>query len=532
MGTDPASPPGAIRGRVGALADRLAVLVGWRRYAAAAALGAVATLALPPVYLLPMLYPAFAGLVWLLPEGAGRRCAFFTGWWFGMGFFVTSLYWIGFAPVTFSATLWWVMPFAMVGLPMVLAIFHGVATLAASRWGGGHLRRALMLTVAWGITEWLRGQLFTGLPWNLAGYGWTGSDAMAQGASVFGMYGVTVLAVASATLAAGLAEESPRRRLAALGLAVALPLATWAGGAIRLAGVPDRGAEWVSEVGLRVVQANIPQKEKWSGGLVERNFSLHLELSEKDRPDWITHVIWPETAAVIDLTRYPDWAEAAARIVPTGGLLLTGTPRRALDPPQVWNSMVAVDGQGNITGSFDKFHLVPFGEYMPLRSILPFDKITPGSLDFSAGPGPRTLQLAELPPVGPLICYEVVFPGEVVDPANRPEWMLNLTNDAWYGQTAGPHQHLAATRLRAIEEGLPLVRSANTGISAVYDAYGREISRLGLNKQGVMDVRLPRPAATLTLYGRYGDTTFWGLTLLLVLPLLRAPYNFAYRKKH
>jgi apolipoprotein N-acyltransferase len=474
---------------------------------------------------MPVLYPAFAGLIWLLPAGLGKRAAFFTGWWFGVGFFVSSLYWIGFAPITFSLSLWWVMPFAMVGLPIVLAIFHGIATLAASRWGDGHIRRALMLTIAWGITEWLRGHIFTGLPWNLAGYGWTGSDAMAQSASVFGMYGVTVLAVVSATLIAAVAGGSPRRRLTVLGIVIALPLVVWAGGAARLAGAPQIGADNVPNVGLRIVQASIPQKEKWDSGLIKRNFTLHMDLSVKDRPDWVTHVIWPETAAVIDLTRYPDWAKAAASVVPPGGLLLTGTPRRVLNPPQVWNSMVALDEQGNIIDSFDKFHLVPFGEYMPMQSILRLDKITPGKLGFSAGPGPRALRLVGLPPVGPLICYEVVFPGEVVDRANRPEWLLNLTNDAWYGQTAGPHQHLAATRLRAIEEGLPLVRSANTGISAIFDGYGREITRLDLNQRGVLDVRLPRPVSNATFYAYYNDLTFVFLMLLVFLALLRAPAN-------
>jgi apolipoprotein N-acyltransferase len=187
--------------------------------------------------------------------------------------------------------------------------------------------------------------------------------------------------------------------------------------------------------------------------------------------------------------------------------------------------MVAVDARGNITEGFDKFHLVPFGEYMPMRSILPFEKITAGSQDFSAGPGPRTVQFAGLPPVGPLICYEVIFPGAVVDPTDRPEWLLNLTNDAWYGQTAGPYQHLAIARLRAIEEGLPLVRSANTGISAVFDAYGRELARLGLNEQGVLDVGLPRPAPTSTLYGRYGDITFAFLIVFVFISLLRVPQN-------
>jgi apolipoprotein N-acyltransferase len=508
-----------------AIAGGLAALSGRNRYLTAGLFGTFATLALPPVYFLPVLYPAFAGLVWMLPAGIGGWTAFATGWCFGMGFFVSSLYWIGFAPITFSADLWWVLPFAMIGLPIILSIFHGAATLAASRWREGHLRRALMLTVAWGIAAWLRGHLFTGFPWNLVGYGWTGSDALAQVASVFGMYGVNVLAVASATLAAGMACGSLRRRIASLVIALALPLAAWAGGMARLSEAPAVGADTVPGVGLRIVQANIPQKEKWNGALIKRNFSRYMELSVKDRPAWVTDVIWPETAAVIDLTNHPDWAKAAASIVPRGGLLLTGTPRRAHRPERIWNSMVALNRRAEIVGSFDKFHLVPFGEYMPMRWLIPFDKITPGALDFSAGPGPRAVALPGLPAVGPLICYEVIFPGEVADEGHRPAWLLNLTNDAWYGQTAGPHQHLDISRMRSIEEGLPLVRSANTGISAVYDAYGRQIARLGLNREGVLDVRLPKPARHRTLYSYYNDLMFLFLIVFAFLALLRTPNN-------
>lgn len=510
---------------VDAVARRLASLRGWRRHAAAAGLGTVATLALPPVYLFPLLYIAFAGLVWLLPAGLRRRAAFFTGWWFGMGYFVSSLYWIGFAPVTYSADLIWVLPFAAVGLPIILAIFHGIATLLASLWGAGNLRRALLLALAWGGTEWLRGQIFTGFPWNLAGYSWLGSDALAQSASIFGMYGVTLLAVTAATLAAGITGGSARRRWLSLGLAVAIPAVAWAGGAVRIAGAPIPEDNLVPGVGLRLVQANIPQREKWDRSLIRRNFDLHMSMSMFDRPKWITHVVWPETAATIDLTNDTEVRKAVASIVPGGGLLLTGTPRRERAPNRVWNSMVAVDGSGNITAAFDKFHLVPFGEYVPLRGILPFDKITPGALDFSAGSGPQTLDLDGLPPVSPLICYEAIFPGETVDAANRPGWLLNLTNDAWYGDTAGPHQHLAITRARAIEEGVPLVRSANTGISAVFDPYGRETARIGLSEQGVLDTGVPRAITIPPVYARFGDYAHLFLMTIVFLSLLRTQDN-------
>ncbi|MDH3228658.1 MAG: apolipoprotein N-acyltransferase [Alphaproteobacteria bacterium] len=510
---------------VDAVARWFANLRGWRRNAVAAGLGTVATLALPPVYLLPVLYIAFAGLVWMLPAGLRRRTAFFTGWWFGMGYFVSSLYWIGFAPVTYSIDFLWVLPFAVVGLPIILAVFHGTATLLASLRGDGNVRRALMLALAWGATEWLRGEVLTGFPWNLAGYGWLVSDALAQSAAVFGMYGVTLLAVTAAALAAGVAGGSARRRWLSLGLAVAIPAVAWAGGSVRLAGAPALADQMIPGVGLRLVQANIPQREKWDRRLIRRNFNLQMSLSVDGRPDWITHIVWPETAATIDLTNNDEVRKAVAGIVPEGGLLLTGTPRRARAPDRVWNAMIALDGSGNITAVFDKFHLVPFGEYMPLRAILPFDKITPGTLDFSAGPGPQTIDLAGLPPVSPLICYEAIFPGETVDPARRPGWLLNLTNDAWYGDTAGPHQHLAITRARAIEEGIPLVRSANTGISAVFDSYGRKIGRIGLSEQGTLDTGLPKAATSVPLYARLGDYAHLFLMAIVFLSLLRAPNN-------
>jgi len=510
---------------VDSIAGWFAGLGGWRRHAVAAGLGTFATLALPPVYLFFVLHLSFAGLVWMLPTGLRRRTAFFTGWWFGMGYFVASLYWIGFAPITYSLDLIWVLPFAVVGLPIVLSVFHGVATALASLRPADNLRRALMLALAWGVTEWLRGKILTGFPWNLAGYSWLGSDTMAQSASVFGMYGVTLLAVTAAALTAGIAGGSARRRGLSLGLAVAIPVAAWVAGAVRLAGVPAPEDNMVPGVGLRLVQANIPQREKWDRRYLRRNFDLHLSLSIADRPHWITDVIWPETAATFDPTNSAEARKALARIVPDGGLLLTGAPRREQAPDRIWNSMVAIDGSGDIVAVFDKFHLVPFGEYMPFRVILPFDKVTPGTLDFSAGPGPRTLDLKGLPPVSPLICYEAIFPGETVAAGRRPDWLLNLTNDAWYGDTAGPHQHLAIARARAIEEGIPLVRSANTGISAVFDSFGREIVRIGLSQQGFADTGLPKAARSLTLYAKFGDYAHLFLLTIVFLFLLRVPNN-------
>ena len=172
-------------------------------------------------------------------------------------------------------------------------------------------------------------------------------------------------------------------------------------------------------------------------------------------------------------------------------------------------------------GTYDKFHLVPFGEYVPLRRVLTFAKLTYGIVDFSAGPGPRTLRLPGLPPVGPLICYEAIFPGAVLDRSDRPAWLLNITNDAWFGTSAGPYQHLAIARTRAVEEGMALVRAANTGISAVIDPYGRVMARLGIGERGVIDSALPAPIEGGTLFGRFGDwLTAFAISAALVLALL------------
>jgi apolipoprotein N-acyltransferase len=499
-----ASAPAARVGRIAAVADRVAGLSRRRRYGLSFLLGAFGTLALPPAYVLPILYLVFPVLVWMIGSTRGWRGAFWTGWWFGFGWFAASLYWIGNALLVYDDRHAWMVPFAVLGLPAFLAIFTGLAG-AFARIGRNHLERALWLAVGWTAMEWLRGHLFTGFPWNLVGYGWLGSSALVQSAAFAGIYGMSLAAVLSAVLPAALALDSRKARAGAAVAAVLLLALPWLAGTVRLSGAPALRAESEGGVGMRIVQAGIRQQDKWRSDRREQNFALHLRLSIEHRPDWVTHIIWPENAATFFIEQEPGLRAAMARVTPLGGLLITGGPRREGPPLKVWNSAFAVDVHGNVVGHYDKSHLVPFGEYAPFREYLPIDKIAPGAVDYSAGPGRATLRLDGLPPFSPLICYEAIFPGEVVERSDRPAWMLNLTNDAWYGVTAGPHQHLAITRIRAVEEGLPLVRAASTGISAVIDPYGREIGRIALARQGVLDFRLPRPVAEPTFYGRFGD---------------------------
>ncbi len=477
----------------------LAALAGWRRYAVAFVLGAVTTLTLPPVYFFPLGFFTFPALLWLLDGAPRHRAAFALGWWFGFGYFAIGLYWIGNALLVFAAQYAFLLPVASAGLPAALALFIGFVTLTAW-YGRTPFERVLLFAIAWVVAEWLRGHILTGFPWNLIGYAWTGSDAMLQLTAVLGIYGVSLVAIVSASLPALL---TGRRRVAALVVALALPAATWAGGAARLAQAPP--VEFHDGIGLRIVQSNIPQREKWVRQYQERNLMQFLDLSIARRPSWITHVIWPETAATFYVSENRGLRRTLAAAAPDSGLLITGGLRGERDPWRVMNALYAIDGAGAVVATFDKFHLVPFGEYVPLARYLPIQKLTGGRTGFTPGPGPRTLRLPGLPPVGPLICYEVIFSGAVTAPQDRPQWLLNLTNDAWYGASAGPYQHLAQTRVRATEEGLPLVRAAYTGVSAVIDPYGRVLQRLGLNQAGVIDTKLPKPLAAPTIYARAKD---------------------------
>ncbi len=482
-------------------------------------LGALGALAMPPVHALPVLLVSLPALVWLMDGARTRRAAFGAGWWWGLGHFSAGFYWISHALLIEPEKFGWMIPFAVFGLGGVIAVFVGLATLGTwmtrtQGWG-----RILVLAALWTLFEWLRSWVLTGFPWNLLGSVWVAVPPVMQFAALLGTYGLSLLTVLALAMPAVLADPpGPRRHWRPVVASALLLVAVAAWGVARLAGA---GTDMVEGVTLRLVQAHVDQANKWAPEQRARHLQQHLELSRGPGWDKVTHVIWPETATPYLL----DWDEnaraALSSVAPPDGLVITGVPRTTgpgVEPYQVWNSLQAVNGGAQLVGSFDKFHLVPFGEYVPLRGLLPLAKITHGSTDFSAGPGPQTVTLPGLPPVSPLICYEVIFPAAVVsDQSGRAKWLLNLTNDGWFGISAGPHQHFASSRLRAVEEGLPLVRAANTGISAVVDPYGRIVARLGLGQRGVVDAPLPKELAETTTYGRTGNA---GVLILLGLTFL------------
>jgi apolipoprotein N-acyltransferase len=531
--------------RLALFARRISGLGGWRRIGLALLLGVAATAALPPVHVLPCLVLAFTGLAWLVEGSPGIRHAAWTGWWFGLGHFTSGLYWVALAFLTDPERYGLLAPFAPMGLGALMAIYPAFAAgfacaLTRLRLFESPSGRVLALGIAWGVSEWLRGHTLTGFPWNLIAYSWAASDPMTQTAAVIGSYGLGVVTVAVMAAPAALAAATGTKRRA-LGPVIAAALvvaALWAGGAARLAAAgPPMSLPMVSGVGLRLVQPDIAQEHKWREDLRLAHLARHLEMSKGPGPtdkvvralspdQRVTDIIWPETAAPFLVDQDNAIRAVIAGVVPRNGLVITGAPRATKpgeEPFRVWNSVVAVNDIGEVQGVYDKFHLVPFGEYLPLRSLipswLPVEKLTPGNTDFSRGPGPRTLVLPGLPPAGPLICYEIIFPGDVLDPTDRPAWLLNLTNDGWFGISSGPYQHFAAARLRAVEEGIPVVRAANTGISAIIDPYGRVLAGLGLGDRGVIEGPLPKPLARETRFAWLGDGA---LVLMLAAATLLA----------
>lgn len=440
------------------------------------------------------------------------RQAFWRGWLFAFGYFVLGLYWVAHALFVDIAQFWWALPLAVVALPVGLALFWGAAAALTFRFSSPqHFLRLLFFAGALALAEWLRGHVFTGFPWLLTAYLWIDVPTVRALAATLGAYGLTLWTLLIALLPAMFVlESSKRQRADTLALAVILMF-------MPLLNVPAE-LQSKGQVSLRLVQPNIEQQLKLDpaarAGIVAR---LLEQTGTEGHPQV---VIWPETAVPFLLAQRPDVREQIAAGLPRGSYLVTGSPRREDD--RFYNSVVVMDDQGQLLASYDKSHLVPFGEYIPFRQWLPFDPVA-GGLDFSRGAGPRTLDIASLPGFGPLICYEVLFPGRIADPQHPPLWLLNVTNDGWYGTTHGPYQHLEITRMRAVEEGVPLVRVANTGISAVINADGDLAVAAPLAAAKTIDYQLELNSR-VTFYQKWGDTPVLIAAILLVLAGLLPHY--------
>jgi apolipoprotein N-acyltransferase len=494
--------------------------VGRGRLLVAAGLGAVSALAYAPFYAWPLLLLTFPVLVWLIDGAAYARRPWLTaawiGWAFGFGFFLVGLHWIGFAFVVDSDRHAWLLPFVAVLFPGGLALFFALAAgVARLRWAGW--ARVLVLAAALAAVEWLRGHILTGFPWNLPGYVWSGTDTMFQLVSVTGIYGLSLVTLIAFLAPAAIVDADGRRLDARLALAVppALLVALFVFGWARL---PSAPAATFDKVAVRIVQPNVPQTEKWKREFFQRNWQVLVDLTRQPGLATRTVVVWPEAAPPLALLETPEALQVAAMVLPDRTTLLTGTIRiERGEKSRFFNSMAAVSGAGEVLATYDKAHLVPFGEYLPLYSLLEplgVSQITGGGQGYTEGPGIRTLTIPGLPPFSPLICYELIFPDHVAAAEPRPEWLMTMTDDSWFGPWTGPYQHLGIAKVRAAEEGLAVVRAANTGVSAIIDPYGRITRSLGLDRTGILDGELPRPLQR-TLYSIAGDVIFF-LMLLAV----------------
>ncbi len=476
------------------LTNRLAELRGWRADLAAALAGAVSALAFPPIFILPCLLVGIPGLLCLIQAAPGQMVAARRGFWFGFGLHLVGLYWITEAILIEAERFWWLVPLAVPALSAVLAVFVAVPAAVAWRAQAGW-RASITLAGAWVLADIARQFVATGFPWNPLGSVWEFpgrvGDIMIQPAALVGVHGLTLATI----LLASLPLLSWRWRVGGVAL-----LALWCGfGVFRLdqplpAG-PDLhgpGQPGVNPTVL-LIQGNVAQGQKWNRTLMASIFRRYLDLTREavaSAGDHPAVVVWPETASPAQLQTDGPARDMIAEAA-NGATALVGAVRfDADDRPR--NSLFALGATGLIEGIYDKWHLVPFGEYVPDWLPLGF-QIVPGG-GFARGPGPRTLHIPGLPPVGVLICYEAIFSGQVIDESHRPDWIVNVTNDAWFGNSTGPRQHLAAARLRAVEEGLPLLRAANTGISVAFDARGHELGRLGLQTTGILSIELPNSA--------------------------------------
>ncbi len=515
-----------------------------RLWPAAASLlaGALAAWAFPPWGVWPGLfgYGLLLGLTDRADPARPLRSAFFRGWLAGSAFFLIGCWWVAQAFLVDAEHQGWMAPFAVAFLAMGMGLFWGAAC-ALYRWiAPTHVGRVLVFAAIFGLVEWLRGHVLTGFPWNLPGESFRAGSASSQGAALVGAYGLTTLTLFVFAASAPLLAPGPRKArlgMAAAGIAVMASL--WTFGVARLSGAGRRTTDTV----VRIVQPDVPQVSKWSPAAFQSIVLRYVNLTARQGSRQPDLIVWPEGALPIsaeETLATDEWVEPAiAGALLPGQTLLIGTYReqpRKVGPPAYFNSVMAVQRAGAglrvAMPTYDKYRLVPFGEFLPLEPLLTSlgvkDMAHVGD-GFSPGPRPTPRRIAGAPAFQPLICYEDLYPGLAQGDGSRPGWIVNVSNDAWFGPTSGPLQHFNLASYRAIEQGVPIIRATPTGVSAVIDAYGRPGQQIGEGDSGVIDTLLP-VSAPPTLYAQVGDLGFWLLTLLglaVAVPWRRVRARFA-----
>lgn len=457
-----------------------------------------------------LLYIVTLGLwMQLIVQQTSAKCAATLGYAFGFGHYLASLSWIGWSFVVANRAL--LAPLGAIAPAFYLATYHALSAWICIKVCRAPMSRLLLLIAALSLSEWMRGTILLAFPWNLSGQIWP--LEILQITSIIGIYGLSALTYFMIGTIV-----TYNKHLIAIGFFVFSGL--WFFGAQRLQNTPTE----LSDVHVRLVQPSISQQDKWVPKLLAQQLDHLITLSQMPSEKPLHAIIWPEASVWIDIETNPMLRQYLSTAVPPQGILIFGGVRFVQDTQSIplsfkfYVSVFALTNEGHIADLYDKSRLVPFGEYVPLKKLLRLKKLTQGMQDYSAGTGVKTLTVGNLPPFTPLICYEAIFPGDVTpQTGDRPEWLVNVSNDAWYGQSFGPYQHLETVRIRAIEEGIPLIRGANNGLSVVIDGCGRVLHKLRLNDVGIIDFELPKSLSNDTVFSRIKNSVFWAIITLIML---------------
>ncbi len=492
------------------LAGRIILLWGWRRFLVAFLAGALTVLTQAPYDFFAAGFVSFPVLVWLLdgatassPGGLVRRVmpAFAVGWWFGFGYFLAGLWWIGSAVLIEADTFAWALPLAVVGIPILLAFFFAFGAVAARLLWSGGIGRIAALAFGFALAEWLRGFILTGFPWNPIGFAAMPTPLLMQSVAVAGVVGMNAVTVFVFAMPALLVARV--HRVAGSILAAILVAAHVGYGYVRL-NLPEPEAE--RRLAVRIVQPSIDLTEKWDGSVRDRVFATMLDLSRRPSEPGSRMpqlILWPETAIPFLFSDRPDALVAIGELLQPGQLLVTGAVRAEASPavggePLYYNSIIAIDDRGEIVDAVDKVHLVPFGEYLPFAGVVErfgLTQMVAGPMNFVAGASRHALALPGGASALPLICYEIIFPELAATNELSANLIINVTNDAWFGDTPGPYQHFRQAQIRAVENGLPVLRAANNGISGFIDPRGRVVDALALDARAVVDLDMQMSTA-------------------------------------
>lgn len=465
----------------------------WLRLGFVFMAGCLSALSMAPYHFLPALFIGLSVLYLALSYTKGFWQNFALGWSFGFGYFLCSLYWVANSLLVEGNDYAWAYPIAVCGLPALLAFFPAIASTFTSKYFNlKTLLGFLGFVAALSFSEWLRGHILTGFPWNLYGYAWGGVPEILQSLNIANVYVLTGFTIFICALPGYVLVSNSGMKIK-----ITLPILA----ALILSGMFFYGYQRLQtpqqfhDITIKVIQPNIAQSEKWDPLKIPAHFQKFLRLSQPHgQEEFPTYIIWPETAISQRHLNDPIVMQALSAMLqsyPKGASLFTGVLRHNEDRSAYFNSLIMINDSGEIQNIYDKSHLVPFGEYIPFQDLIPLQTINQFS-GFQPGQGITTHTTPEGLGYSPLVCYEILFPDSVIHTQNKPDFIVNVTNDAWYGNSTGPHQHLQKARFRAIEEGIPVLRSVNTGISAIIDSYGRVLSQGELHQEKILEFRLPQ----------------------------------------